>query len=172
MLESFISEEALNLHKEYLKALKLRYSVYEKSRRANINSGLKRGIRRYLREENRKMAELGREISLHEIFFSSFSDHFQRCNAVKSEFGSESGFLYELSRLASEIKDGFLVIYKERDRVRFCSSGEFASRFSSLRPSLALDLCEHAYFLDYGFDKDKYVSNALGRLNIGVLDRN
>ena len=37
-------------------------------------------------------------------------------------------------------------------------------------PKLAIDISEHAYFLDYRFEKDKYIRSAISNLNISLLD--
>ena len=36
-------------------------------------------------------------------------------------------------------------------------------------PALAIDVSEHAYFLDYGFDKQRYIMAALPFLDLSKL---
>ena len=35
---------------------------------------------------------------------------------------------------------------------------------------LAVDLCEHAYFYDYGFDKKSYLKAALSSLDLSKIE--
>ncbi len=39
----------------------------------------------------------------------------------------------------------------------------------SVCPCLAVDLAEHAYFYDFGFDHEKYLVEAISRLNLSLL---
>ena len=36
-------------------------------------------------------------------------------------------------------------------------------------PILAVDVCEHTYFMDYGFDKQRYLIQSLPYLNLAKL---
>ena len=43
-------------------------------------------------------------------------------------------------------------------------------RLTKTRPDVrAIDVCEHAYFADYGFDKQRYLISALPYLDITKL---
>jgi superoxide dismutase len=37
-------------------------------------------------------------------------------------------------------------------------------------PRLAVDISEHAYFLDYRFEREKYLRSAIANLNLSLLD--
>ena len=123
-------------------------------------------------EEKREIFELFSEISLHKIFFSSFCEEFYRSEIVRRYFGSEANFLYEMeSEIAKFQSAGFLVVFFDRKRrLDFKVLEEFSPIVLNCAPILAVDLFEHAYFTDYGFDRKRYVKNALGHLNLNKIN--
>ncbi len=171
MPRSFLSEECVIKHKEYLKQQKLLYSVFEKSypkikglEIAEIN---RLGISQ---EIKREALDLKMKIKLHELYFSSFSKVRSRCPSVTKTYGSEANFLYEIEKMLSNNEEsGFLVIYLARADVGFYYGKKFLNLFLKTRPVLAVDLYEHAYFPDFGFDRKRYIKTALSYLDLSKL---
>ena len=48
-------------------------------------------------------------------------------------------------------------------------TSDSSTPFSGTSPALAIDLCEHAYFGDYLFNKDAYLKNAINLLDINKI---
>jgi len=169
---NFISEEHLIKHTEYLKGLKLRYSILEKSvpelKGKKIFEIARLRIDKIIRAE---ALSLLTEIELHELYFSSFGNGSSLGNAeVRGCFGSEANFLYELKRLAMKSDWGFVGLKRGRNGLElFHSDGK---RYCEGMPILAIDVCEHAYYGDYGFEKELYLKNALMFLNLDKVSKN
>ena len=166
----FLSVQSIALHKKYLETLKLRLSVFESSYPLVAGVDLC-GIAntRVRRGEKEEMIRLMSEIKAHEIYFSSFlkaGSILEKNGIISKQFGSEAQFLYELMQYARD-KCGFLMIYQNlRGDIRAYAGEEYFRVLKQFDVKLAIDLCEHAYFSDYGFDKEKYLSKALSSLNL------
>ena len=161
------------MHEEYLRTLSLRYSILEKSVPAIEGKGLREiqrmtGLSSTLREE---ILSALREREAHKLYFSSFARGGCACPPVARQYGSEQAFLYELSLMAREVDPGFLIVYGNPSRSSVeTECGREYLRFRRDRvPLLALDLCEHAWFLDFGFRRDEYIRRALGHFNLGKI---
>lgn len=169
----FISRTNYDLHKEYLRSLKLQMSIFEKSYPGMTGKScrdiLKLPIKRSEREE---AAALKADILAHELYFSSFSSANTASSVLRDAYGSEAAFLYELSCAALK-SEGFLFVhYDKTGGIRWKSCSKSIEMFSSgLIPILALDLCEHAYFCDYFFDKAGYVKAALSHLDLSKIKK-
>lgn len=144
-IESFLSEENLRLHKEYLEMLKMK----------KIMS---------LSKKEQTLTEA--EIRAHTLYFSSFRKEHIPCPRIKEGYGSENRFCFILSEHAKDIKSGFLFIYPMAHRP-FVGYGTEKKHLD--RALLAIDLWEHAYFLDYGFDFSSYLTAALSHLDFSRL---
>lgn len=162
MLE-FLSEENISLHKEYYRNLKHKFSILEKSipnlSGKTLNELYELKLSRQIRTE---AIALKREIYLHEVYFSSFTDRERAQSSqntrIRAQFGSWQSFVFEAYMLARELEGGFLVVYEGKDKIELVHSEKI---YRLPRLLLALDLCEHAYFLDYRFGKDDYLKLAL-----------
>ncbi len=166
----FISEQSCSLHEEYLKSLKLRYSVMEKSFPEIKGADLKK-LYRIRHKYKNEILELKSEIFCHELFFNSFGEAYQECVAVRGEYRTEASFLYEIFEASRDKNASYIVISADRGAVKInplCDAGQI---IKTSNPLLCIDLCEHSYFLDYGFDKERYVSNMLPHLKLSVLDK-
>ena len=165
MITEFLSEESIALHKEYVRQKRLKYSIIESYLPA-IKGAMVSDIPRLglSKRDRTDVLELLPEIALHEIYFASFSDtRYVRSEAVSRTFGSEAAYLNRLFSLAKNSDRGFLTVGR----------GGVASVVTNLTdafingyPVLAVDLCEHAYFLDYGFDKERYLVSCLSYLDL------
>lgn len=170
-MTEFLSEDNLKLHKDYLRKQKLKYSIIETS-----SPGLKgAGIRDVLRmkidsQDKRDALDLLPDILLHEIYFSSFSQlRFPRSDVVSLTFGSEAAMLNELFRLCMSLRYGFAVAYSLGNKVRLLGIENMKDIIRYGEPCLAVDVSEHAYFMDYGFDKERYLTNMLPYLDLTKL---
>ena len=164
----FLSERSIRLHREYLKDIKLKISVFEKS--YPILSGVNiEDIPRVkiLPFERELFFRLKCEELLHEVYFSSFDMCRKRCDKISREYGSEANFLYNIIR-ESEGKTGYIVIYLDGDKPRYYIGNDYRALLK-IKPILVVDLMEHSYFLDYAFDREKYLKNALNSLNLAKI---
>lgn len=169
-LRGFLGEENIKMHVGYMKSLKHMYSINEKSipeirgKRMEQIAGL--GLSRRLVSE---LLALGSEIKLHECYFSSFASVPSASKLLRKHYGSENSFCYELLGVAKGASGGFLCVFLD-------SRGRPVPRLvapTGLKigenPILALDLQEHAYFLDYGFKREEYLRASISYLNIAKL---
>lgn len=167
MTEIF-SEENLDLHREYVRKLRLRYSILE-SFLPQLSGASPTDIfkLRLAKSDRYDALRLLSEIALHEIFFSSFCDRAHiRSDVLISRYGSEAACFDVLYRLSRDATHGFLVIFENGDATVVT---EYPGVFRRSPPVLAIDLCEHAYFLDYTFDRERYILACLSRLNTGRI---
>lgn len=169
----FLSEESVLRHKEYLRGLKLKYSVLEKSypeiRGLELGEIYRARIDGGTREE---CLSLFTKIMMHDLYFNSFCDELHNSMPVRESFGSEANFLYEIElEISQHEAAGFLLIFFDRKkRLKFKILEGFSEILLSSAPVLALDLYEHAYFSDYGFDRKRYVKSALSHLNLNKIN--
>lgn len=169
-LRAFLSEENISAHKDYLRELKLGYSVLCKSL-PRLNGLSLPMIWRTLPRSDVKFEamRLLSEITAHEIFFASFSDKRRRSATVRKKYGTEDSFLYELFTCAKKASSGFLYIYSDA-RYEICNDGGFS--FRGELPILAVDMFEHSYFKDYLFDRKRYLESAIFRLDLSKISEN
>lgn len=144
-IDRFISAHALSLHREYLEALRAK-----KCMGLDAKEGLELKIRS------------------HELYFSSFRTGFARCERAARGYGSENAFIFALREFAEAKENCFLYVFP---RNRYPYVGFSADPRDAFRSVLCVDLFEHAYFLDYGFDKNAYLHAALSHLDLSLLDR-
>ncbi len=170
VMREFLSEDNLNLHLSHMKTIGHRYSILKKSTEGLIANSVaevkKCRIPASVKDE---AISLFSYIEAHKIFFDSFAHISQRCNNVRKYFGSEERCLYEVLTLAKSNEHCFVYVYidsKRRVRIEAAAPQEI----HTFSPILAIDLYEHSYFYDYGFDKNKYLQSAISRLNIEKLD--
>lgn len=144
-IECFISAQALELHREYAFALQTKKTMCASRKAA---------------------AAIENEIRAHALYFSSFRHERSRSQRIKEGYRSENRFCFLLSEYAKNLRFGFLYIYPI---ARHPYVGYGVEERNIDRAVLAIDLCEHAYFLDYGFDFSAYLSAALSHLDFSRL---
>lgn len=165
----FFSEIAVGEHLAYRRRLAARLSLLKKSFPGKEALGTEEILSARLFGVQRQMLPLAREILLHDVYFSSFSEGKEKASPALRRYSSDAAFRYALLERARETRDGFLCIFSDRQgdaRSAIASPPDFA--FSVL-PCLAVDLAEHAYFYDFGFDREKYLVEAISRLNLSLL---
>ena len=167
----FLSEENIKRHLEYLRNIRLKLSILEKSipelKGKNMGEINRLNLSREVREE---ALQLIWKIKSHECFFNSFSETVGKSELLKNTYSSVEKFLYELFLEAMKQEDGFLYVYADRGVVKRKFMREFEKSFLKIDPMLALDLYEHTYLLDYGFAKDKFIRSALMYFDLSRLN--
>jgi len=168
----FLSQDTQLKHREFLNQRRLQYSVLEKSYRSLAGCSLREiEGKRLPRDAKREAFSLKAEILLHELYFDSFSDKFTPSEAVKRFFGSEASFLYEIESSLRETRAvGFLLVYSDGGKLKFSHIYDDFDILADAKPLLAVDLWEHAYFSDYGFDRARYIKNALLHLDFNKIN--
>ena len=171
-MEWFLSEESIALHKEYVRDLKLRYSILEKSidgiKGKNCNEILSLRLER---DCARDIMMLLPEIELHNMFFSSFSINANNTSSVvRKQYGNESEFLSEMYKAGMSLNHGFLAVLQNRSKLEILPVFDYFDVVGKGRLVIALDICEHVYFSDYGFNKKAYLINAIRYLNLSRID--
>lgn len=168
----FLSDRNIEMHKEYYNTLILRYRIFEKSYPEllgrDINGIYKAKIPYYEREE---AAKLYSEILSHKIYFSSFSERNLSSERIKKEYGSVASFLYFVGEESKKISTGFLFICDSGNKISVNYSRDCERILRTEKAVLALDLCEHAYFYDYGFDREKYVLSAISHFDFDKIEK-
>ena len=144
----FLSETNLSMHKEYLRELNLRLSIFEKSYTESLGKSPMEILRLKIPKKDRiELFELKSEIAAHNIFFSSFLFEMRV---------SDSALRYDMLCEAMRAKSGFLVAWRgKKGEFLYMAGEDYREIFKETEPMLAVDLCEHSYFYDYGFDKKK-----------------
>ena len=167
----FLSEDNIKKHIEHLNEQRLKLSILEKSAEGLKGKSLSEIIKLDLNKDIKTEAiNLLWYIKTHELFFDSFSEEQKRCKSVERYSGSAQSFGYYIYTEAMKYNIGFLFVYlncKGRPVARY--SDGFDGAFVKYEPRLVIDLYEHAYFADYGFKKDKFLSSAICRLDLSKL---
>ncbi len=172
-MRSFLSDCNIRQHVEHLRHLKLLHSVNEKSF-PEIKGMPPAEISRAPLPKREKWEILGnlKSIKAHELYFSSFTERPAAVKALRRYFSSEEAFLYEALELGKGGGCSFLYVYVDgRGRPALSVSRPGDDFFIRREPLLAVDLFEHAYFSDYGFDSEKYLKSALSHLDLARLGK-
>ena len=161
---AFVSEDNLKLHLEYLNDLKLKLSVFSKSYPEFSGGDITR-IKRSRIDKTLKtqVIALISEIKSHECYFDSFCISPKAYKQIRRYFSSEDGFVYEIFLAARSSNGNFVYVYSDKKGSPIISDSYHEN------PVFAIDISEHAYFLDYGFSRDEYLRRALGYLNLEKL---
>ena len=170
-MHNFLSEQTIAAHKEYVCTLRLKYSILADAigiKNAAISEILSMNLSQ--KDKTEALLLLG-EIKCHDMYFASFCENTSlRSNLARRQFGSEDAFamcvLYE--GLKNDIK--FVSAGIKQGRISIHSSFDYYTHFEVHTPRLMIDTAEHAYFWDYGFDKERYLKSALSYLNLTLLD--
>ncbi len=168
-MECFLSERTLELHDQYLNTLRLRYSIWEESI-PEIKGRSLLEISRMRIPEKRDLIYLACEMRFHELYFSSFGVPYQRSSAIRKCYSSEASFIYDMYTDSIKSDEKILIGYAERRKVAYVLC-DYDGLLGVEHPLFAVDLCEHAYFLDYGFDKGEYLQNSLRHLEFFRIDK-
>ena len=170
---SFLIGDAAEAHREYLRTLKLKYSILEKSIDGIAGKTLSEiQLKRLSLKDREDVVKLYTDIRLHEIYFSSFSDKkFSASALAREKYGSESALLNLIYKKAMSLPFGFVSVRVERGSILVDAESENFEHFRYGEPELAIDLAEHAFFQDYGFNKERYLIEALEFLDLSRLEK-
>ena len=170
VMRNFLSENTIKGHREYLSNLYLKYSVLQKSEPRLSDISLDKIHRLNLNYDIKSEAVmLASDIKAHEIYFSSFSDGREKYEKIKKKYTSADSLRYEILCAAKRAPHGFLFVYTERGKAVIRLS-EKPPYFNRAQPALALDLCEHSYLFDYGFNREEYFRRAIGYLDLSKIE--
>ena len=166
----FLSERNIEIHREYLNNLICRYRTFEKSY-PDLSGKDIGGIYRLKiqRVERESAIKLYSEILVHKIYFDSFSKPNVGSARLRDQFGSVASFLYEVRMRCAETEYGFLLVYENNGKICMYCGCDYEKVLRYNNVILALDLCEHAYFYDYGFNRDDYVINATSQFDLSKI---
>lgn len=170
-MNMFLSEDNVKKHLEHLRTFKLKYSILEKSvpelKDKEIKEILRLNLSRDIKEEALRLLWY---IKSHEIFFDSFTENPKRSESVEKHFMSRERLVYDIFVIAKDRDHGFLYVYSDwQGTPHIAVSDGNEGAYMKFEPKLCIDLYEHTYFSDYGFNKDKYLRNALMYLDTGRL---
>lgn len=165
---TFLSQDNLTLHTSYIKRLKHKLSILEKSYEGIKGKSIRELMRAKLPSDIKTEAlELLSDIESHKLFFDSFTDKHNKCNVIRGLYPSEESFLYEVYEKAMRSHGDFLYILLDTREhpLTVCDVGllELYPRYT---PKLCIDLSEHSYFLDYGFEREGYIRAAVSHLDL------
>lgn len=164
-----LSERAVQMHKDYLNDLILRRSIFESSYPNGVTHSYMRG-KTLIDSEREKMRELSNRINAHKLFFDSFGENkYEESELVKQQYGDVSHLLNEVFKACMSSEGGYIYIVKQRGQIEVLKCGENIE--PRLKPVLAVDNCEHVYFLDYGFDKERFLYRLLPYLSLSKIDQ-
>ena len=168
----FLSDGNIKRHLEHLREERLRYSILEKSypqiKGCAIGQLVRLNIDRDVKDE--AISRLW-YIKAHECFFNSFTERQTWRKELIKYYPSKERLLYDIYIEAMEKDHGFLFIYIDKQGTpKWIFADKSDGAFIRYEPILTLDLYEHTYFLDYGFEKKLFLRNALAYLNISSLD--
>ena len=167
----FLTEDSIKGHIEYMNTVFSRYMIYEKSIPELKGKTLSQIVKMRLdKSDKEKIVALLKEYYSHKTYFNSFSKNDKPCKEIKRFYSSENDFCYRAVERARVEDGGFLYILKGRKGSPVIAhTRDMPLLYISYTPILALDLCEHAYFADYGYNKDEYIRRAVSRLDISKL---
>ena len=168
----FLSDESIERHREYARTLRLKYSILQKSETILNSIKITDIPWQKLKPDLKSEAfSLLADVTLHGVFFSSFCENGLKPLPVSNgEFKSSADLLNHLFRLAASDTDGgFLVLFKSRGKIRAARIFPPYRELLYFTPILAVDLYEHTYFSDYGFDRQRYLLSARSHLNLDFL---
>ena len=90
---------------------------------------------------------------------------------IEEAFGSCASFIHEMQRESQRLSFGFVCFCLSGREGRIVSSRNYEEILELGEPVLALDVFEHAYFRDFGFDKGRYIRAALSYLDLSRVDK-
>lgn len=170
-------EEHLKLYKGYVNNSNLvlnKIKEYEKDSEENAY---------VLGELHRRFAFEFGGMRNHEYYFSSLSgdpkslkEDSKLLEDIKNEWGTFESFLEKFKNLAMTRGIGWAMLYYDKESNKLFTEWvdeQHIGHLVGLSPVLALDMWEHAYYLDYiPAEKKKYVEAFFANLNWEVIENN
>jgi Fe-Mn family superoxide dismutase len=165
-----ISEKQITLHHDK------HYAGYVKGRN-NILEKLSKGDFSCMRELKQGESHNASGQVLHELYFSHLGGDGGEPSGdlmekIKEDFGSFEDWKKRFLATAGAARGWALLCYDWSDHKLHNYAVDFhdIGGVWSAAPILALDLWEHAFYLDFGPDKKKYIEAFFGNLNWEVVE--
>ena len=169
-MRTFLTEENISIHRDYMKTLRHRHSIFEKSMPEISGKSIFEIEKiRLSGKDKREILPNFREFLAHHLYFNSFCEIQKPQPILKKFYSSTEAFLYEIHLVAMSEQSGFVFVTMGERGMPQIHHSTMNERLKTA-PILALDISEHAYFLDYRFDKEAYVRGAISHLNLSLLD--
>ena len=117
----------------------------------------------------------------HEIYFSHLGttgsgvpDGTPLSEQIKKDFGSLEHFQKDLKATAIAARGWVFTVWNEREKrlINHLSDSQNTYLLWGVKPILALDTYEHAYFTDFGVNRAAYVDAFFNNLNWSVVQNN
>lgn len=116
-------------------------------------------------------------IILHELYFQNMTskkeDISEKCSHILNlHFDSVSKFIDELTACALSARGWCILVYEQRSnefKLILLDAHDYGVICMSY-PILVLDVYEHAYFMDYGTDRAKYISKFIESINWSIVE--
>ncbi len=169
-IDAFLSEENIKVHKDYVEKLKIKYSVCEVCDKNIAGRSLKELKNMRLGNDKMNIIDLKSRIMCHEIFFDSFGKPYQSSKVIRDKYRTEANFLYEVYDKGRNLNCGYIVLYTYKNKLDIYYGREITEFFLKTTPILIVDMYEHAYFSDYGFERESYLEKALSYWNLAKVD--
>lgn len=168
----FLSKENIDQHISNMRFYEAKISILEKS--APRIKGLtltELNNLRIDREIKKEAVLLKKYVVAHRLYFDSFRENIGKCPRIREIYGSREKFIYDVFTLAKSKDTGYVFIcVDKRNLPMIIYSADLSESYPACTPVLCLDICEHAYFADYRFEREKYIKNALAYFNLNALE--
>ncbi|WP_066497660.1 superoxide dismutase [Abyssisolibacter fermentans] len=117
-------------------------------------------------------------VKLHELYFSNMTGESNKPHGdvlalISRDFGSLKNFYTRITDVALSMRGWVVVALDSMDKrlhVFGCDSHDMGSIWNAY-PLLVLDVYEHAYMIDFGIDRKKYIEIFFNNINWTVVNQ-
>ena len=108
---------------------------------------------------------------LHNLYFAQFrapsnnNSYGASLHLIEKEYGSETDFRAEFTEQASNIEGSGWAYLTTKGEIKTIQNHKRTKKVG-----LIIDMWEHAYILDYGSDKDRYIKNFWRIINWDIIN--
>lgn len=182
--EPVLSYESVKAHYEGIyKTMRGKYTLNLKSCGINTPEYPPRFYKKTDRELKRDLYYYGFAVYAHEMFFNSLTEFSSGYTCPKERFGSKirenwssyDSFLYDFTETALKMRGpGFVWAALDCSGGRLLilsNSGYEAFDIKRYIPLFCIDMFEHSYYIDYYFDREKYLKNCLRIINYARAEK-
>lgn len=115
----------------------------------------------------------------HEIYFESIKPFKELPNsnlllAINNSFGNLDNMYNKIKDYAKELKgSGYLFLVENNKKELFLlnTANQDSHHLYDFTPLLCIDLCEHAYYLEYKNDRNRYIEEILKIINFSYANK-
>jgi Fe-Mn family superoxide dismutase len=117
----------------------------------------------------------------HEIYFSHLGGTTSSkvptgslLTQIKKDFGSLENFKKDLKATGLAARGWAWTVWNKKNKMLYNHLGDSQNSYLlwGVKPIIALDVYEHAYFIDYGGQRGSYIDAFLNNLNWSVVEKN